>query len=94
MGEQIGIGIAVAVVVGFLGWLYKLAMFKKDETAVLGFLTNSQKDTDHDFRSSEAIAAHTNLTIERVSNVCSKSKKIRRNTKEKESWCLQKQGNV
>jgi hypothetical protein len=94
MSEQIGIGIAVAVVVGIIGWLYKLAIFKKDEATIVTFLESSKRDTNHTFRSSEAIAAHTNLTIERISTVCSKSRKIRRNGKEKESWCLQQEENA
>lgn len=89
MWGQIGIGIGVAVVVSILGWLYKLVMFKKDEKSILEFLKQSQNNTDHNYRSSEAIASHTNLTIERASKVCSKSKKVHRNTKEKESWSLQ-----
>jgi len=88
MGAEIAIGIAVAIILVVLSWLYKLAMFKKDEAVLLKFLQQSNQDTEHNFRSSEAIAAHTNITVDRVSVVCSKSSKIRRNTKEKESWCL------
>ena len=82
----ISIAIAVAVVIGTHGWLHKLATFKMDESAILRFLRDS--DGDYEFRSTEAISSNTDIAVKRVTVVCSKSKAIKRNSKEKESWCL------
>ena len=88
MKDQIIVGVVIAIVIGVHAWLYKWMKFKVDEGVVLKFLCDSNKNTTQKFRSSEAISAHTDIAITRISVVCSKSKKIRRNAKEKESWCL------
>ena len=92
MSKEIIIGIiialVVAVAVGVHGFLHKLANFKMDEGAILKFFRESKEDTSYKFRSTEAIAAETNLTKERVVVVCSKSKAIKMNVKDKESWCV------
>jgi hypothetical protein len=73
-----------ALILGIFGWL----KFKRDEKVVTRFLKNSGVETDHIFRKTHAISSATNLSQERIRKVCSKSSKIRRNQKEKESWKL------
>jgi hypothetical protein len=70
------------LVLGIFGWL----KFKRDEKIVTKFLKNSGVETRHNFRTTHAISSATNLSEERIRKVCSKSSKIRRNQKEKESW--------
>jgi len=76
--------VIAAIAFSLLVWLYKKGHFWWDERNIVNFIKNS-KDT---FRSSEAIVSSTNLEASRIQHICSKSKKIRRNTKEKESWRL------
>jgi hypothetical protein len=58
--------------------------FKIDERKIVNFIKNSK----HTFRSTEAICAHTSLDTDRIKKVASKSKKLKRNSAKKESWCL------
>lgn len=60
----------------------------KDNEKVFDFLKKSTVNTPHIFRSTEAIAAGTNLTESRVEAICAKHPRILRNTKEKQSWRL------
>ena len=76
----------VAVIVGVKAWLHNLLKFKMDESTILQFFEDSKDG--YKFRSTEAISAGTDLDMSRVVQVCSKSKSIKRNSKEKESWCL------
>lgn len=71
-----------------IGWLYTLYRNHRDSEAILCFLKQPATDTAYSFRSTEAIASKTNLTESRVESLCSKHPKIRRNTKEKQSWSL------
>jgi len=80
--------VVIAVVIGVHVWLYRWMKFKVDEGVVLKFLRDSNKGKIQEFCSSDEISAHTDIAITRISVVCSKSKKIRRNAKEKESWRL------
>jgi hypothetical protein len=73
-----------AIAFGFLVWLIQKIRFVFDEKKIVRFIKNS-KDS---FRSTEAIVSDTNLEQIRVQHVCARSSKIRRNQKEKESWCL------
>lgn len=90
MNQEIITGVSVAIVIavifGVKVWVHNLLKFKIDESAIVKFLEESSGD--YKFRSSEAISAGTDIVMSRVSNVCSKSKAIKRNSKEKESWCL------
>jgi len=90
MTNEIVIGISVALVVavifGIKGWAHRTLIFKMDESAILNFLKESSGEFK--FRSTEAIAAKTNISTGRVAIVCAKSNAIQRNAKEKESWCL------
>jgi hypothetical protein len=79
--------LATLVGVLILG-IFGLLKFKRDEKIVTKFLKNSGVETSHTFRTTHAISSATNLSEERIRNVCSKSSKIRRNQKEKGSWKL------
>ena len=79
--------LATLVGVLILG-LFGLLKFKRDEKIVTEFLKNSGVDNSHTFKTTNAISSDTNLSKERIRNVCSKSSKIRRNQKEKGSWKL------
>ena len=82
--SQIVIGIVVAIIIG----LWKLNKDLRDTEKILIFLKKSERDTNYTFRANHVIASDENMSEERVRKLCSKSKKIRRNTKTKESWRL------
>ena len=90
MKQEVIIGISIvvtaAVILGVHSWLHKLLKFKMDESAILMFFGDS--DGEDKFRSTNAISSGTEIPVERVTVVCCKSKAIKRNSKEKESWCL------
>ena len=88
----VSIAVTVAVILGIKAWLHSLLKFKMDESAILYFFNES--NGDYTFRSTEAISAGTDLDAARVSQVCIKSKAIKRNTKEKQSWCLKQPKSV
>ena len=79
--------LATLVVVLILG-LFGLLKFKRDEKIVTKFLKNSGVDNSHTVKTTNAISSATNLSKERIINVCSKSSMIKRNQKEKGSWKL------
>lgn len=76
--------VAGAIIFAVLVWLYKKALFWGDEKKIYNFI----KQSTNRFRSTEAISAKTHIPPSRIEVVASKSKRIRRNSKEKESWCL------
>ena len=83
----IGVSVVVAIVVifGIHLWLHNLVKFKMDESVILNFLDGSSGDFL--FCSTKVISTGTDISFERVTIVCSKSKAIKRDTKERESWC-------
>lgn len=90
--DHITTGIITAIVsslvVALLYWLVKAFRDWKDTKAIIAFLEESKSSTHFTFRSNHAIASAINLGEERVRKLCSRSRKIRRNKKEKESWRL------
>ena len=90
MEQEIIIGASVVITIAVIffvkTFLYKLLNFKMDESAILNFFEGSDGDTK--FINTEAISAGTDIAMGRVVAVCSKSKAIKGNPKEKESWCL------
>ncbi len=76
--------VLAAIIFAALVWGFKKMHFWLDERKICAFIKNSKAT----FRSTEAIVSHTNMEVSRVQLVCSRSKRIRRNTREKESWCL------
>ena len=88
MSDQILIGIVSGIAVIIIIGIVKMVKDKSDTNKIIAFLQTSSNSTDYTFRSNHAIAAETNLSEEKVRNLCSKSKAIKRNTNEKESWQL------
>ena len=90
MEQEIIIGVILAVTVaaalGIHSWLHKLVTFKMDESAIIKFFEST--DDSFTFLSKSAICSGTDLPEDRVALVCDKSKAIRRNARDKESWCL------
>ncbi len=86
--DQIILLIASALVVAILLGVFKVISDKRDTNTIIAFLKDSEAATEDRFRSNHAIASDTNLSEERVRKLCSKTNRIRRNPKEKESWCL------
>lgn len=74
------------LILGLFGWL----KFKKDEKIVTEFLKKSGVETSHKFRTTHAISSVTNLSHERIKNICSKSSRIERDHIDKESWKISK----
>lgn len=81
-------GLILATIVGITHWLWRSHQDRRDSDAILNFLTASQAETPHTFRSTETISSKTKLTQSRVEALCIKHKKIQRNSKEKQSWKL------
>ena len=75
----------VSVVLGAHWWLYQWVKFKVDEATIMKFL---QKSDDNNYCDAEVISSNTSIAIKRVSIVCSKSKIIKKNDNENESWRL------
>ena len=78
-----------AAIIGLIGWLWRCNENRKDSNSILRFLESSKNSTSYTFRSTEAIASHTNLSEKRVELLCAKHPRIKRNTKEKQSWRLE-----
>ena len=85
MGEEIVIGIVVALTIAAHIWLFKWVRFKIDEGTILKFFHESKSHGPID---SKEISSNTNLSVSRVSSVCSRSKALKSNSQDKESWHL------
>ena len=83
----ISVSFALAFVFGVKAWLHNLLRFKMDESEILNFFKESGGNCP--FRHTDEISEGTDIDVTRVSQVCIKSKSIKRNPKEKESWCLE-----
>ena len=88
MSDQILIGIISGIAVIIIIGIVKMIKDKSDTNKIISYLQASLKTSDYKLRSNHAIASETNLSEERVRNLCSKSTAIKRNTNEKESWQL------
>ena len=88
MGLELVIGILATLIASFIVGSIRFFINKKDTNKILSFLEESKNDTDLEFRSNHAISSETDLTEDRVRKLCSKSKRIKRNANEKESWKL------
>jgi hypothetical protein len=80
--------VVAAAILGIVAWVWKARTDKKDSDTIYNFLLTSKYSMQYTFRNTEAIASHTKLSEERVAALCSNHPKIRRNEKEKQSWCL------
>ena len=76
MKSQIIIAVVVLVTVTGHVALYRWVKFKIHEGVILKFLRDARKDGNSESFEAEAIAANTDLSAERVTVVCRKSKDI------------------
>ena len=88
MTDKIIIAVVVLVVVAAHVWLYAWVKFKMQEGVILQFLRDSSEGGEYAYHSASAIAAHTNIAIERVVAVCTRSRQIGRSTENSDSWCV------
>lgn len=79
-----------AAIVGGIGWSLKAYKDHREKTRIYNFLAASKSATGYDFRSTVAIASNTNLSEDRVANLCASHPNIRRNEKQWQSWALVK----
>ncbi|MDX2505260.1 MAG: hypothetical protein QNL62_12410 [Gammaproteobacteria bacterium] len=70
------------LILGIFGWL----KFRRDEQIVTEFLKKSGIENNRRYTTTHEISSVTNLSKKRIRKVCSKSSRIKRNKKEKESW--------
>ena len=82
-------GALAALVAAFVIWMIRAICIRMDEKKIITFLQKSAAETELHFRTTHAIASATSLPEERVSKICGRSRRIRRNQKEKESWILE-----
>lgn len=80
--------LGVAAIIGSVGWLWRTYQNGKDLKLIYDFLKSSTNNTEYVYRSTEAISSETNLTENRVESLCAKTPKIKRNTKQRQSWKL------
>lgn len=80
--------LAGAAILGAIGWAGKARLDRNDSATIYNFLASSNSATGWAFRSTEAIASHTNLSESRVASLCAVHPKIRRSEKQLQSWTL------
>lgn len=73
-----------------LAWFSRRRATKRDNDNIYRFLLDSEKESEHEWRSTEAISKHTNIPPEKVVELCSRDKRIERNEKQREVWRLRK----
>lgn len=86
--NQLVSGLVVAGVIAVVGAGLKWNHDCRDSKKIYDFMRKSKSGTNFTFRSTEAISAATKIPEKRVSALCSKHPKIKRNEKEKQSWML------
>jgi hypothetical protein len=86
--SALGSTLSAAVIGAAITWLWKKYRNWSDSKKIYDFLLASKTGTGFIFRSTEAISSHTQITENRVAELCSKHKKIKRNEEVKQSWQL------
>ncbi len=86
MESQIIIAIVVLVAIAAHVALYRWVKFKIQEGVILQFLRDAAESGAPDHHHAEAIAAHTELPVARVSAVCRKSADIFSDPEIEDSW--------
>ncbi len=71
-----------------VSWFCGFLRDKKVENKIIEFLEKSQKEYGYEYRTTHAISSEINISEEKIRNLCNKSKRIKRNQKEKETWRL------
>lgn len=88
MNNSLGSALAASLIFAVIVWFWKCYKDSKDSKKIYYFLLSSKTETDFTFRSTEAISSYTKITESRVSELCTKHAKIKRNGKTKQSWQL------
>lgn len=86
MKSQIIVAVVVLVAVAAHVALYRWVKFKIHEGIILQFLRDAVEGGAPDHHHAAAIAAHTELSAERVALVCRKSTEIRSDPEVENSW--------
>jgi hypothetical protein len=87
--KELAAGAAIIVAIaGALAWLFKWLQDRRDKDKIYKFLRRSAKERGWVFRTTHAISSITKIPEHRVSKLCNRDKRIKRNDKEKESWRL------
>lgn len=85
MEEKIVIGIVVVITIATHFWIFRWVKFKMDEGTILKFLRESESQESI---GSQEISLNINIPVGRVTTVCRKSKAIKSNFQDIESWRL------
>lgn len=86
--NQLVSGLVVAGIIAVVGAVRKWRHDHRDSKKIYDFMLKSKLGSEFTFRSTEAISSATKISEKRVSALCSKHPKIKRNEKEKQSWKL------
>ena len=86
MKSQIIVAVVVLVALAAHIALYRWIKFKIHEGVILQFLRDSADNGAPDHHHADAIAAHTQIPVERVAAVCRKSAEIRADPEVNDSW--------
>ena len=86
MESKIIIALVVIVAVAAHVALYRWVKFKIHEGVILQFLRDAGEGGAPDHHHADAIAAHTEISVERVSVVCRKSVEIHSDPEVESSW--------
>ena len=79
---------AIGAIIAVFFYVRKWLRDRRDSEIIYKFLLTSKLATAHTFRSTEAISSHTNISEKRVADLCCQHPKIKRNTRQKQSWKL------
>ncbi len=82
-----GAAIIVSIAGGLVG-LFKWFPDKRDSDKIYKFLRRSAKERGWAYRTTHAISSATKIPGNRISVLCNRDKRIKRNDKERESWRL------
>lgn len=84
------IAVATISIVALHFVLHNFIKFKMDEGTILNVFQISDKEAPETARTTFALSTYTGLSSERISAVCRRSAKLRRNSQDVESWRLRK----
>ncbi|ARU87956.1 hypothetical protein [Pseudomonas sp. M30-35] len=88
MSEKIIIAVVVIVSLAAHYWLYRWVKFKIDEGVVLKCLEDAKTTSGDAHLSSQSIAQHTQMKLQRVATVCQQSPKIQHSPGAEDTWQL------
>lgn len=86
MESKIIVSLVVLVAVAAHIAIYRWVKFKIHEGVILQFLRDAAEDGAPDHHHADAIAAHTEISAERVAVVCQKSVEINSDPDVENSW--------